>query len=285
MEYGYILKISNKNVYKEIQLPVDTQSAKIGMDMSCNVRLYKEDFFESFDITLTNKDGLWQIICSNNIYIDAGDVRKLVSKNLKHGDSFIIKYKESDEKAFDFEFLYDFDNENKDYSRVIDVSNANMITIGGTANSNILLNSNYVKDDSIAIQMNGNGDLVMNISNTKYGVYHNGKKAKNKEIIKNKDFFSIGDFSFYYKNKKLMTQASDNIKTSLTYYDIKMSKRYPKFNRNTRVKSVIDNEKIEILDPPVKPKQQKNRLLTKLLPSLVVLALLVDLIFLFFHYQ
>ena len=77
MEYGYIIKFSSKKVYKEIQLPVDCELVKIGMDISCDVRLYKEDFFEIFQLELSKTHNEWQVICSENVYVDAGDVRKL----------------------------------------------------------------------------------------------------------------------------------------------------------------------------------------------------------------
>lgn len=271
MEYGYIIKLSSKKVYKEIQLPVDCEYMKIGMDISCDVRLYKEDFFESFQIDLSKKNNTWQIVCSDNIYVDAGDVRKLISKPLKHGDTFSIKYSNSDQEVFKAEFLYDFDNGKKNYDRAIDISGVNMITIGSAGNSNIILNSRYVQNDSIALQKKGE-NLVLLINQCSCGVYHNGKKASNKETIKNGDFISIADFSFYYKNGRLMTQAENDVVSNLTFTDKHPAKNYPKFNRNTRIKSVINDEKIEVLDPPAKPQKPKSNIFTRLLPSLVMIV-------------
>ena len=45
MKYGYMLKLSNRTLYKEIQLPVDAQKIKIGMEIDCDVRLYRDRFF------------------------------------------------------------------------------------------------------------------------------------------------------------------------------------------------------------------------------------------------
>lgn len=50
MQYGYLLKISNKNIYKEVQIPVDAEVMKIGMGIDCDVRFYKESFFEDFEM-------------------------------------------------------------------------------------------------------------------------------------------------------------------------------------------------------------------------------------------
>ena len=80
MQYGYLLKISNKNIYKEVQLPVDAEIMKIGMGIDCDVRFYKESFFEDFELVLQKKSNEWNITCSDNVFIDAGDVRKLITK-------------------------------------------------------------------------------------------------------------------------------------------------------------------------------------------------------------
>lgn len=272
MDYGYVIKISSKKIYKEIQLPIECKLMRIGTDISCDVRLYKEDFFESFQLDLSFKNGMWQLVCSDNIYIDAGDVRKLVSTSLKHGDTFTVKYQNSDQEVFKAEFLYDFDNGKKNYDRIIDVSGVSNIVIGSASNSNIVLNSQYAQNDSIALHNSNKGFLVLLINQCSCGVYHNGKKAVNKEAIKSGDFFSIADFSFYYKNGKIKTEKTVGV-NGLSYRDKQSRINYPKFNRNTRVNVVLDDEKIEVLDPPAKPQKPKTNWLTRLLPSGVMVIM------------
>lgn len=46
---------------------------------------------------------------------------------------------------------------------------------------------------------------------------------------------------------------------------------YPQFSRNTRVRMVLNKDKIEILDPPAKPQKTKSNILISLLPSLGML--------------
>lgn len=272
MDYGYVIKISSKKIYKEIQLPIECKLMRIGTDISCDVRLYKEDFFESFQLDLSFKNGMWQLVCSDNVYIDAGDVRKLVSTSLKHGDTFTVKYQNSDQEVFKAEFLYDFDNGKKNYDRIIDVSGVSNIVIGSASNSNIVLNSQYAQNDSIALHNSNKGFLVLLINQCSCGVYHNGKKAVNKEAIKSGDFFSIADFSFYYKNGKIKTEKTVGV-NGLSYRDKQSRINYPKFNRNTRVNVVLDDEKIEVLDPPAKPQKPKTNWLTRLLPSGVMVIM------------
>ena len=272
MDYGYVIKSSSKKIYKEIQLPIECKLMRIGTDISCDVRLYKEDFFENFQLDLSFKNGMWQLVCSDNVYIDAGDVRKLVSTSLKHGDTFTVKYQNSDQEVFKAEFLYDFDNGKKNYDRIIDVSGVSNIVIGSASNSNIVLNSQYAQNDSIALHNSNKGFLVLLINQCSCGVYHNGKKAVNKEAIKNGDFFSIADFSFYYKNGKIKTEKTVGV-NGLSYRDKQSRINYPKFNRNTRVNIVLDDEKIEVLDPPAKPQKPKTNWLTRLLPSGVMVIM------------
>lgn len=151
MQYGYLLKISNKNIYKEVQIPVDAEIMKIGMGIDCDVRFYKESFFEDFELVFQKKSNEWNITCSDNVFIDAGDVRKLITKKLSHGDSFAIKYQKSENEVFKIDFVYDFDNENKDYSRIIDITSKDKITIGNSSSCNICINSEYVKDDLVEL--------------------------------------------------------------------------------------------------------------------------------------
>lgn len=271
MEYGYVLKISNKNMYKELQLSTDDEHKKIGLDVDCDIRFYKNLFFENFSLSLNKKNNNWQMTCSDNIYIDAGDVRKLINVNLKHADKFLIKYQSSNAVLFEIEFLYDFDNENKDYGRVVNVDNVGKILVSGSSNANIVLESNYSKNDIVELVRKDNNSFIVQIEKASCGVYVNGKKAENKTEINDYDFFSVADYSFYYKNNQIYTSKKTKI-NSLNYFDNFDKNNYPKFNRNTRVMTVLDDEKIEVLDPPAKPKKPKSNLFTRLLPSIAMIA-------------
>lgn len=271
MEYGYVLKISNKNLYREIQLSAEDKYIKIGLDTDCDVRFYKEQFFENFSLTFIKKNNKWQLMCSDNVFADVGDVRKLVTKELFHGDRFSVKYQSSDALLFEIEFLYDFDNEKKDYSRVVDISGRSNIVFSGNPSADIILESKYSSKDYIELVKCNDGFKLL-IKASEYGVYVNGSKSANGAIIKNYDFFSVADYSFYIKNMQLYTSVNTRI-NGLAFVDVLQKNGYPKFNRNTRVMTVINDEKIEVLDPPAKPKKQKNNLITKLLPSLGMIAI------------
>ena len=62
MESRYKIIISNRNLYKEIELtPTDTE-VKIGTTAECTVRLRKELFFSPVELILQKIGKEWQIL-------------------------------------------------------------------------------------------------------------------------------------------------------------------------------------------------------------------------------
>lgn len=268
----YKITLSSNTVYKEIELAPDAQQVKVGTGVDCDIRLRKELFFGQIELLFVKNGKEWSVTCSDNLYLTIGDVRKLMTKNLVHGDTLEIKYQESDNLVFTMDFLIDFDDGKKRYERIIDVSGVTSFTIGAPSNCNLAISGEYVKDDALLLSKKTDG-FVIDIQNTTYGVYINGKKAKSKDIIKDGDFLSISDYFFYFKDNKIWTQIRrDLVVNSLNYMDKAERNSYPKFKRNTRVKSVISQEPIEILDPPAKPQKSKTNIFLQMLPSLGMLV-------------
>lgn len=271
MENKYKIIVSNKNLYKEFELPIDKNEVRIGTNVGCEYRLHRDNFFEQIELTFVKNANTWSLFCSDNLYITGGDSRKLMTINLKHGNTFFIKYQESDAEVFVIEFLLDFDNGERKYERAIDVSGSSTIKIGTDSSCQIRINSSYVKNDLVELQPSANG-YNLRAKQTSYGVYYNGSKANEHCIVKNGDFFSISDFIFYYKDNVLWTEIRDGLQISgLNYLDYPNPNNYPKFSRNTRTRIVLNKDKIEILDPPAKPQKTKSNIMLSLLPSLGML--------------
>ena len=272
MESRYKIILSNNNLYKEIELFPDMQQARVGTAVECDYRLHKHLFFGRIELFFSRtKDG-WSVVCSDNLYITVGDVRKLATKQLVHGDILEVHYQDSDIIAFTMEFLYDFDNGKLKYERVIDVTGCAKFSIGTSANCNLVLKSDYLKNDYIEFTKQ-EGYLIARIQNATHGLYHNGQKAGPSAKIVNSDFFSLSDFFFYYKNGHLWTEIRSGLTVNgLNYLDRPTANHYPKFNRNTRIRSVVDDERIEILDPPAKPQKPKSNIVSRLLPSIVMVV-------------
>lgn len=268
----YKVTLSSNTVYKEIELASDMQQVKVGTGVDCDIRLRKELFFGQIELVFSKNGDDWAVSCSDNMYLTVGDIRKLMTKKLVHGDVLEIKYQESDNLVFTMEFLIDFDDGKKKYERAIDVSGVNSLTIGTAQSCNIAIGGQYVKNDMLVLNRKADG-FVVNIQNTTYGVYINGKKAKSGDVVKNSDFFSISDYFFYYKSDVIRTEIRDDMRiNSLTSQDNPANPVYPMFKRNTRVKVALNDEKIEILDPPAKPQKPKNNVISRLLPSIVMVV-------------
>ncbi len=267
MDSRYKIIVSSNNIYKEIELSSDAKEIKLGTSMDCDVRLRKSLFFDQIELIFSKLDSGWSVLCSDNLYLTVGDVRKLMTKNLVHGDSLTVKYQNSDNEVFSFDFLIDFDNGQTKYERIIDLTGISSFTIGSAKTSNIEISSAYVNGDDIEIARIDTS-LLLRIRHSNYGVYHNGNKIEGQIEIKSGDFFSISDYFFYFKNEFLWTEIRDDMSVnSLNYKDMPTPHAYPMFSRNTRIKTVVNDEKIEILDPPAKPQKPKNNIFMRLLPS------------------
>lgn len=272
MQSRYKVVISNRNIYKEIDLLPNVTEVHIGTDTECDIRLRKDLFFEPIRLDFAMNNGQWSVYCSDNLYIDVGDVRKLLTKNLNHGDVFTIKYQKSNNDVFSIEFLIDFDNGQRKYERAIDISACSTVRIGSDNFNQIIINSPFIRNDAIELNRISDG-YALKVLNSTYGVYHNGSKAIGNCVIKNGDFFSVSDFIFYLKDGFIWTEIRDGMTMNgLSFGDYPLPINYPKFARNSRVKTVIDDTEIEILDPPAKPEKPKTNLFMNMLPSLGMLV-------------
>ena len=88
----YKITLSSNTVYKEIELAPDAQQVKVGTGVDCDIRLRKELFFGQIELLFVKNGKEWSVHCSDNLYLTVGDIRKLMTKNLVHGDVLEIKY-------------------------------------------------------------------------------------------------------------------------------------------------------------------------------------------------
>ena len=280
MESRYKAIISGKNIYKEIDLSPDDAMVRVGTLPESDVRLRKELFFAPIEITFHHDDGDWNILCSDNLYFTVGDVRKLLTKKLSHGDSFLVRYQESNTDVFSVSFIIDFDYEQKDYNVVIDLGDKSSVTIGGAPEADILVQSEFVSSDTFSLIRENDGLYVID-NQTKYGVSVNGSRIDRRKKVFSCDFISMVDFSFYYKNGKLYCPSYSNMEIrGLDYAPAQIHSthfEYPKFNRNSRIKYVIPKDELEIQQAAPKPQKPKKNLAMSLIPAFVMLALTIVL--------
>ena len=141
MDNRYKITLSNDHIYKEIELAPDAHRIKVGTQVDCDVRLRKDMFFDQIELTFVKTGTDWAVHCSDSLYLTVGDIRKLVTKRLAHGDSLQVKYQESDHFVFTLDFVIDFDDGKKKYERVINLAGRSAVTIGCANSNNIVLGS------------------------------------------------------------------------------------------------------------------------------------------------
>lgn len=280
MRSRYKLTITNRNIYKEIEVSWDMERISVGTAVDADIRLRKELFFEEIRLEFKKINETWSVFCSDNIYFNLGDARKLMSLQLEHGSVFRVCYQDSDNEIFSAEFMIDFDYERKNYDRTIDISNINTVKIGGTSDSNIIIRDEYLGTDALVLKKDNNKWQLID-QGCRYGVYVNGERISGQKEIKDYDFFSVVGYSFYLKYGKLYTALCDNVQISGVAEskgaDQSTVLEYPKFNRNTRIQYEIPAEEIEIQQPVSKPVLQKKSIVLTLIPSLVMLAMTIVL--------
>ena len=278
MNSRYKVIISGKNIYKEVELSPEASEVKVGTSIECDVRLRKDLFFGGVELQFVKNGKDWTVLCSDNLYLTVGDIRKLVTKTLKHGDSLEVKYQDSDIEVFSLSFTLDFDYENKKYDVEIDISGRDQLIIGGTPNADIYISDENIGTDSLVLNVKG-GKVSITDDNSQYGVCVNGTRISKQKTIADFDFFSIASFSFYYKNGKLYTDGNEKIRLNgLKSRPLELQTshfEYPDFIRNTRIEYCVPEEEIEIKQPLPKPQKTKKNLILSLIPSIVMLALMV----------
>lgn len=280
MNDHYKLTLCSSFLYKEIEIQPDDKVISIGTLPECEVRLKKDLFFFPISLVLKKENGTWNIFCSDNTYFSLGDIRKLYTKKLNHGDEFFLKYRETDADVCSIQFCLDFDYSEKDYGLEIDIAGNDWVKIGGTTECDIRLVSEYVKNDSFSLAKQTDVYIVSD-NHSKYGIYVNGVKITNSKKISDGDFIALADFSFFYKDHKLYTSHNPGLYVNgLTCRETDCHSthfNYPKFNRNTRIQYELPNDKLEIQNASQKPKSSKRSLLMSLIPSIIMLAMTIVL--------
>lgn len=280
MNSRYKVLISSKYLYKEIELAPTDSEVKVGTSPECTVRLRKELFFSPIELTLQRSGDEWNIICSDNLYFTIGDVRKLLTKQLVHGDELYVKYQDSGNDVFALSFIIDFDYAKKDFDIEIDIAGKNQIKIGGAQDSNIQFTDTYLGKDNLVLDCS-DGKCTIYDNASKYGVFVNGVKISKSAQLYEYDFFSIVGFSFYYREGKLYTSSVSEMKINgLTIKPVEIHSthfKYPKFNRNSRVQYVIPEDNLEIQQAVQKPSKPKKNIVMSLIPSIVMLAMTIVL--------
>lgn len=198
MDYQYKIVISNRTLYKEIEILPEMERVKIGTTYSCEYRLDPDMFFGNIELELEKENQKWQISCNDSVYLSKGDMRKLLSAELSHGDVLYLRYAETGDVAFELRFMIDFEAKTPFYNWKINLSDKENWIISDEQRADIKLLSAFSNNTAIQIFKEKNGYILEELR-SEFGVYRNGKKIEKKTEIMDNDFVSVADFSFYYK--------------------------------------------------------------------------------------
>lgn len=278
MKTRYKIVLSSKNIYKEIEFTDEVDQLTIGTASHCDMRIPKVGFFEPVELIICNTAGIWSVDGSDNLYFSTGNEQKLLTKRLAHGEIFHVKYSESNTEVFEVMFMVDFDYEEKNYSRAIEIHENQIIKIGGTADCHIYISDMYLGQDYIILECR-NTECIIRENKARYGVYLNGSRCVGEVRVPNFTFFSLVGFSFYYKANVLYTTDHPALQVQgLGSYTMNMQSTrytYPKFIRNTRIQYQLNEKEIDVLQPKAKIQKPKKNLLMSLIPAVTMLALVI----------
>ncbi len=273
MAYQYKIIISGHTLYKEFSLIPDAGQVRIGTTSKCEFRLNKTVLFGDIELYLERGEG-WRLTCSEGLYIKKDDVKKLFFSKLSHGDELTLCYAGSDEIAFQFRFLIDFEAEIPHYDWIVDLRAGEQLTISHKRGADIELTGEFGRNTEVILELQKQGPCLTE-KYSQYGTYVNGEKINHTCVLRNYDFISIADFSAYYRDEKLYFSHQNVSTNRIQKRFIKdfHTETYPCFIRNTRVKRQIEMEPIKILDPPAVPQKPESNLIISLLPLLAMIAL------------
>lgn len=270
MDNAYKVVCFNKRFFREIELNSEKQSVTVGTEKGCNVRFNRELFFSDFSFSIRNFKGTWQIRCGEETFISDSGALKYSSKGLNHGDTYSLRYKDSGQEIFKITFTLNFDAQIHNYDRFASLQEQNCISLGAAPSNHIVL-TDGMADEKSAELFRKDGTWHIRDCGSRYGVYLNGQKVIRESAIQSYDFFSILGYSFYFKEDLLFFDGEYSLQfNGLVSQPVQRTGsclEYPKFNRNTRLKYVIPDEPISILNPDKKPEKPKNNIIMNLLPA------------------
>lgn len=275
MEYQYKVIISNRTIYKEFEIQPDMDKVKLGTGASCEFRLNPENFFSELEMEFRKEEKKWVLECSDEIYMSKGDMRKLLSTDIAHGEVLSIRYASTGNEVFELRFLIDFEAKIPFYNWYVELGNTMDIATDATAD--LILKSRFSNNSKLRLTARDNTYVLEEIV-SEYGVYLNGRKMQQKTELKDCDFFSVAEFHFYYRDRKIYFDKENLEVANGEIKELSVQSNqfhYPLFNRNTRIRKQLSDEKIEILDAPAIPKKPENNIVLTLMPSVAMLALMV----------
>lgn len=274
----YILTIQNENIFKEVDVSNDTPFFKIGTLQDCDIRIKRELFSVPVCMVLCQKEDGWHIF-GDGLQFSTKTKKDLGEAVLHHGDTFVVYHSESGIQLFHLAFSYDFTVGAIDFDTILDIRDIPKFVIGNTSNAAIVLDSKLIGTEYITLTHNQKGTYLLDATKAPTMATHNGVHISDNVEITEYDFFSLADYSFYFKNDILYTAKRKDMKIqriiSQPLRDETPAFVYPRLNRSPRMLFAFDTEPIEVLNPPQKPDRPRENLVLQLMPAILMIAVTV----------
>ena len=275
MDYQYKIIVSNRTVYKEFEIAAGVENVRLGTTSSCEFRLNPETFFSEIEIEFSVHSNKWNMDCADQLYFSRGDMRKIYSMEINHGDMISVCYSNTGNEAFEMRFMIDFEAKVPNYNWYIELPER--IEISSEPGAAVVLRSQFEKNIQLVIQKRGKSYFLQKVQSA-FGVLRNGQQIEQSVELHDCDFFSVDEYQFYFKEGKIYFDQTGLRINKIPVHEIRHcvnELEYPLFNRNTRIIKQLPDDKIEILDAPEIPKKPENNIVMNLMPSITMIGLVV----------
>ena len=279
MMNNYKLILTSELIYREIPLKFDMTQCVIGTDAESDIRFREDEFIAPFSFSIINYNGIWRIECQETVYIETETHEKRIIFDLSEGDNLQLKYAVNHFDLFRVSLELDFDINSKEYNACIPLEGKDSLKVSGDPVSDICLNYFPKSVGGFYIERRAGIYYIRPSYTGRIPVMINGVKVTKINELKSLDFVSFGPYCFCFKRNKLYYDFRDDlIIKGLKTYQIQESSNallYPEFNRSTRIKELLNEEKIEVLDPPAEPTKPRNNIFIQLFPAIAMLLVTV----------
>lgn len=277
------LIVYRKGLYREVPLNGEyAQKLCMGTDRGTQLHFVREKFETAFSIELTNISNEWHIECSESILFENESCENFRTGAIKVGDTLKILNAKSNQEIFSIYLGLYFEETENDYNKRIDCRQINTFRIGGGVNSTIRILKPIMNDTEIVLTKKDD-EYEAVLSNGFLGVSLNGCQVRQNEIvIRDRDFFSLNGYSFYFYDGWLYFSESLPISTGMMAEVVHTAKnhlKYPVFIRSVRQIYEMPSEQIEVLQPKAAPENSNRSLTMTIMPVFISMMFMVGMRF------
>lgn len=275
-EQKNLLVFSNEDIYREVDIDeFEKDEVLCGNTSECDIRLRIKSV-EEIIIVFRKINENWHIVQNEGVYYIANGI-KTPRKQLVHGDTVVVKHNIHKGELFNINYFIDFKSNVENYDLKITLNKSRDNTFGCDNGKNIFIKNELLGNSSFVVRYD-EGNWVLCEDRTKYGVYVNGAKVENRQVIKDNDFITLVGHKFFFKDGFIYTSKYDNeiVVNGLTTTIIEKGNKlfkYPAFLRSPRMILNYPQDEVEILKAPNKPNEPNTNLLVTLIPLVGMVAL------------